>query len=353
MRRVPLHARSMEVAQTILGTACAHLEIAPPGIAPEDDDREFFVVAWCLHPQFVPDEKIIFIPEPNPLVHGEALYIQADEVVLNWLPGLRYLVRLRIVEIQDWSTPPPTDDDEGPPGWGNAEDDDSGSSSHNRSHPGLGGGGDRPRQHGPRSIRFADAGDDAPHLGVRRGPTFMSQCSVLVGSVQCPFLTVAGPCCAAKSIGEDVMTGAARPEDAASAEAVSVETGVMVSVDNPLNPAMIDDAAVVLSIHRNDDVTFDPFLPVDLSLLEGHATLAQVVTVIPPSSLVFDDGVSLVGRRHENPEPCGLLGSFLCDMSLLESTPASPAPAPWELTLLATPGDATPPRDCQRLPHQM
>lgn len=80
--------------------------IAPPEIAPADDDREMFVAAWC---KLIPAEKNIFIPEPpgEALIPGEALYIQADDVVLNRLPGLRYLVRMRVVEIQDWRRTPP------------------------------------------------------------------------------------------------------------------------------------------------------------------------------------------------------------------------------------------------------
>jgi hypothetical protein len=70
MRRVPLHARSVAVAQTILGRACTRIELAPPTAAPMDDDREFFVAAWCLHPRFIPDEKIIFIPKPDVRVPG-------------------------------------------------------------------------------------------------------------------------------------------------------------------------------------------------------------------------------------------------------------------------------------------
>jgi len=37
MRRVPLHARSTEVAQTILGSACARIELALPEVTPADD----------------------------------------------------------------------------------------------------------------------------------------------------------------------------------------------------------------------------------------------------------------------------------------------------------------------------
>jgi hypothetical protein len=128
----------------MLGTTCAHLEIAPLGIAPEDDDCELFVAAWCLDPKLIPEEKTIFIPEPRPLVRGHALYIQADEVVLNRLPGLWYVVRLRVIEIQDWSTPPPSEDEEGPFGHGEP-DDDSDDSNHNKRHPGHDDGGDLPR----------------------------------------------------------------------------------------------------------------------------------------------------------------------------------------------------------------
>lgn len=101
MRRLPLHARSLAMAQSILGTACAHLELAPPDVTPPDDDREFFVAGWCLDPRIIPEEETIFIPEPNVRILGDALYLDADEIVLNKLPGLRYLVRIRVVEYQD------------------------------------------------------------------------------------------------------------------------------------------------------------------------------------------------------------------------------------------------------------
>lgn len=160
--------------------------IAPPEIAPADDDREMFVAAWC---KLIPAEKNIFIPEPpgEALIPGEALYIQADDVVLNRLPGLRYLVRMRVVEIQDWSTPPLSDDEGGTFWRDDPADDDSDDSNHNRRHPGIDDRGDRPRKHGPRSTRFAGTGDTAPHLGARRVPTFMNRSAVLVGTVPCPF----------------------------------------------------------------------------------------------------------------------------------------------------------------------
>lgn len=81
MWRLPLHARRAAVAQ------------ARPRDIPDDDDREFFVMAWCWHPRFIPDEQITFIPELR--IPG------ACEALRSELPGLRYLVRLCVVAYQD------------------------------------------------------------------------------------------------------------------------------------------------------------------------------------------------------------------------------------------------------------
>lgn len=54
MSRIPLHARSASVAQTILGPSCANVEVARLRDIPDDDEHEFFVTAWCFHPRFIP-----------------------------------------------------------------------------------------------------------------------------------------------------------------------------------------------------------------------------------------------------------------------------------------------------------
>ena len=87
----------------------------------------------------------------------------AHEIIHDEVPALRYLVRLRLVEFQDWHTPPPSSDD------GYADDDsDSGDSNFNGYWPGFsdrGGGGAR-----PRTTRFGGADD--PHLGRGSSPAF-------------------------------------------------------------------------------------------------------------------------------------------------------------------------------------
>jgi hypothetical protein len=191
MGRLPLHARSVAVAQAILGPSCAGVEVARPRDNPDDDDREYFVTAWCWHPRFIPDEQITFIPEPR--LPG------ACEAARSELPGLRYLVRLRVVAYQDRNTPPPSpaddghrdDDDGGPDGDGghhgaapgnhtledyssarrDSDDDDSDDSNNNWRHPRF----DRRRR-----------GTSPPPDGQSGGGT------VQIGLVSCP-LTAGGP----------------------------------------------------------------------------------------------------------------------------------------------------------------
>lgn len=105
MWRIPLHARTTAMAQSILGASCSNVEVARARNIADDDDREFFVTAWCWHPRFIPQEQIAFIPESP--VPGAA------EELRSGLPGLRYLVTLRLVPYQDWNTPPPSPPDDG------------------------------------------------------------------------------------------------------------------------------------------------------------------------------------------------------------------------------------------------
>jgi hypothetical protein len=87
--RIPLHARSAATAQIILGPSCASVEVVRPRDVPDDDGRELFMTAWCSHPRHIPGESVIFIPEP-----GIAI---PEGTVEEELPGLRYLVRVRLV----------------------------------------------------------------------------------------------------------------------------------------------------------------------------------------------------------------------------------------------------------------
>jgi hypothetical protein len=114
MKGIPTHARSQEVAQAILGSAGVKVEIAnPEAVADPDSERELFVSTWCVHPDLIPDEMIMAIPEPEAEHDGSSpLYLRPWEVIHTEVPALRYLVRLRLIEFQDWRTPPTSDDDD-------------------------------------------------------------------------------------------------------------------------------------------------------------------------------------------------------------------------------------------------
>jgi hypothetical protein len=47
-------------AQVLLGSSCAGVQLAGADAAgiDEDDDREYFVAAWCVHSDLIPDDKI-------------------------------------------------------------------------------------------------------------------------------------------------------------------------------------------------------------------------------------------------------------------------------------------------------
>jgi len=195
MKGVPAHARSVETPQIILSSSCANVEIANPEAVPDpDDEREIFVAGWCAHPDLVPDQKLIAIPEPVPEHDGgPPLFLRPWEIIHDEVPALRYLVRIRLVEFQDWHTPPPSSDDE--PHLGGDEDSDSGDSNFNGYHPCYepddGNGGGRR----PRTTRFGGVAD--PRLGPGSGPACRPRGrAILVGEVLCPEMlsTVTAPC---------------------------------------------------------------------------------------------------------------------------------------------------------------
>jgi hypothetical protein len=105
LRNMPAHARDPETAQRVLGRCCAHVETTDLRDRPPEDDREYFVSAWCWHPQLIQPQQLLFIPEPR---------IQCSDVSENTVRrGLHYLVHVRVVAYQNIELPgdePPDDD---------------------------------------------------------------------------------------------------------------------------------------------------------------------------------------------------------------------------------------------------
>lgn len=149
---------------------------------------------WCSHPDLVPDEVIVAIPEKEEEHDGGSpLYLRPWEIIHDEVPALRYLVRLRLVEFQDWHTPPPSSDND----YGGRCDSDSdgGDSNYNGYWPGFsesGGGGRR-----PRTTWYGNPSD--PRLGPGSGPGCQPRqraATIRVGDFRCPVLSTCSaiPC---------------------------------------------------------------------------------------------------------------------------------------------------------------
>ncbi|KAG2582472.1 hypothetical protein PVAP13_6KG412100 [Panicum virgatum] len=171
-RGIPAHARNITTATILLDTSCSDLVEAPPELV-GDDRKKFFVCAWCIHPDLVPQEKMIFIQEPPEQYVETGLFLRPHEIIHSKHDGLWYRVHIRIVELQDWNLSSDSSDDGTPPdNFDNDEDEYPGFEQRCHSKP------------WPKRTRFDDgAGSSAdPQLGPGWGPPFRSRGQTLGSS---------------------------------------------------------------------------------------------------------------------------------------------------------------------------
>lgn len=94
LKGMPAHIWGVRSAERMLGSSCAKL-VEGPVTAAREDLREFVVVAWCVHPDFIPHEKLIAVPEPElPFFLESPLCLREHKVIHSELKVLRYLVRI-------------------------------------------------------------------------------------------------------------------------------------------------------------------------------------------------------------------------------------------------------------------
>jgi hypothetical protein len=192
IKGLPTHDRSLDTITRLLASSCIAPKIANlEALQDQDDDRELFAAAWCAHPDLVPDEMVLAILElEQEHDGGPPLFLCPWEIIHDEVPALRYWVKIRLVEYQDWHTPPPSSNDEDPD---RDDSDDSGDSNFNGYHPGedAGSGGGRRR---PWTSCFGNAGDPAlrPGLGPACRPCGSRQ-TVTVGHVICPLVEPRAP----------------------------------------------------------------------------------------------------------------------------------------------------------------
>jgi hypothetical protein len=189
MSRVPLHLRNTTMAQVVLGPSCCDVQLSQFRDILDDDDREFFVQAWCWHPSFIERQKLIFVLEPPVL----GVYVEPTSA-----PGLRYLVRTRLVAYQDWRTPPGSPGDAGNDGGGDDAAHDDASHGGEGANPSARGIDDYPPNDEDSSVRRDCHAVESPNSFCNRGhPRVGTRCgavnflSVIVGAICYP-LGVAG-----------------------------------------------------------------------------------------------------------------------------------------------------------------
>ncbi|RLN35525.1 hypothetical protein C2845_PM03G29060 [Panicum miliaceum] len=132
---IPAHARNLGTARTVLDTSCSDLVEAPPELT-DDHRKKFFICAWCFHPDLVPQQKLVFIPEPPEPYDESGLFLRPHEIIHSKHDGLWYNVKIRIVEVQDWNLPSGSSDDGTPPvNFDSEENEYPGFDQHCRSKP--------------------------------------------------------------------------------------------------------------------------------------------------------------------------------------------------------------------------
>jgi hypothetical protein len=110
---IPVHAWSPSMVHAFIGSACWNLEIILASTNRTDLSR-FFVVAWAIHPDLIPNEVGFAIPEPEePFQEGvPPLFLHALELIHSKLDSLQYRAIIHVLEVHDFSLLDDSDDDE-------------------------------------------------------------------------------------------------------------------------------------------------------------------------------------------------------------------------------------------------
>jgi hypothetical protein len=105
LRGIPANAWNVTTAQKVHSSARSGLQPTSETIG-KTDLRRYFVFTWCIHPDLIPREKIIFVPEPKVVTkRGPPMFMDPDEVIYPNHPTLRYKIEVDVIEDADWHVP--------------------------------------------------------------------------------------------------------------------------------------------------------------------------------------------------------------------------------------------------------
>jgi hypothetical protein len=112
------------VVQTIIGFSCLSFELGPTSVAKTDTSR-YFVVAWAVHPDLIPNEVGCIIPKPKEQLAGvPPLFIQEEEVIHSKRDTLMFRTFVHVLEVHDFLLPESSDSEQSRHSSFSDEDDD-------------------------------------------------------------------------------------------------------------------------------------------------------------------------------------------------------------------------------------
>ncbi|CAL5044434.1 unnamed protein product [Urochloa decumbens] len=148
MKGIPGHLWEVDVAQRIVGTSCSIIQAAPD-VETRRNMRTFTVAAWAVHPDLIPEEVVVIVPEKDAPFSPGNLFLRPEELIHTSKSTLRYRVSIEVREVQDWHETPDSSSDERRE-HGRSDDDES----DQDGFPGAGNGG-RSSKPWPRRHRFS------------------------------------------------------------------------------------------------------------------------------------------------------------------------------------------------------
>jgi hypothetical protein len=112
-RLPPAHVRNISAASQILGPGCATLVVSSR-VNTANCLSSLTLKCWCVHPDRIPLERIIFVPEPEPIeVRGPPLFLDPLEIIYHSRSTLRYRTLIEILEVEDWHAGPDSSSNDG------------------------------------------------------------------------------------------------------------------------------------------------------------------------------------------------------------------------------------------------
>jgi hypothetical protein len=105
LRGILAHVRNLSTTRKLLSPTCSNVWLTPATLTNTDLDC-MTIVAWCIHSDLIPVEKILFVPKEDVVIPCEpTLFVDPEVVIFHNQPTLRYRVFIDIIEIEDWHTP--------------------------------------------------------------------------------------------------------------------------------------------------------------------------------------------------------------------------------------------------------